>query len=190
MVVCCHEDIRFPKGWFDLLPARLAGLDAGWAIAGVAGVLRGGAWVSRISDPNGLHIAGAVPQQVYSLDECCVVVRAADSESLAFDRANGNHFYAVDYCLQARLLGRGAWVIDGFVEHVPKLDRTWPHLGNDRAGYLRSARFMYQKWHGYLNESAVGQTIWATHGRIDLAKGTATSALFGDCPESRIVNVT
>ncbi len=120
-VIFCHQDILLNKGQgFDQLMSQLdhlSCLDPRWAVAGNAGSGEDLALVSRITDPNGDHLYGTLPQPVCSLDENFLVLRTA-ARLHCSNVLSGFHLYATDLCLQALQRGLSAYVIDFHLTHL------------------------------------------------------------------------
>lgn len=120
-VIFCHQDILLDKGdGFDQLKERLDQLDVldpDWAVAGNAGCTASLEPIIRITDPNGAHDQGDLPQKVCSLDENFLVLRTA-ARLHCSEALSGFHLYATDLCLQAMQNDMSAYVIDFHLTHL------------------------------------------------------------------------
>ena len=120
-VVYCHQDVRLLADGAAQLLARLAELerlDPHWALAGNAGGLPNGDCAIRISDPYGEDTRrGTLPAVSTALDENFMVLRRDAPVGISAD-IGGFHMYGPDLCLQAKLAGRSAWVIDFHLRHL------------------------------------------------------------------------
>lgn len=120
-IILVHQDLLLLADGRAELEARLAELDRrdpDWALAGNAGSAAPGSPLVRISDPHGDdQRIGALPAQAQSLDENFIVLkrRAMLSPSRGL---SGFHLYGTDLCLQARLKGMTAYVIDFHLRHL------------------------------------------------------------------------
>ena len=183
-VLLCHQDIRLLAEGAGALAARLAELEArdpAWAVAGNAGVTPEGRLALRITDPHGAdQRRGILPVRVASLDENFLVVRA-EAGIRPSAELRGFHFYGTDLCLQARLAGRSAWVIDFHLHHLSpgQVDRRFlddqerfEHHWGARLG--RSERIRTTCAHLSLRAGLAGHVIaaWrlARHRRLRQAR--------------------
>ena len=95
----------------------MTNLDPLWAILGNAGYQDSNQKAIRISDPYGINVSkGSFPAKVKSLDENFLVIRRDANLSISND-LHGFHFYGVDLCLIADMLGYNAYVIDFHLFH-------------------------------------------------------------------------
>jgi hypothetical protein len=149
-IILCHQDIRLLEDGAAALSARLAELDRiapCWALAGNAGRIADGGRRMRISDPHGedRHL-GPLPARMVSLDENFLVLRRDAPIGLSHG-LSGFHLYGTDLCLQARLAGRSAWVIDFHLRHLS--------AGRVDAGFRAQQRRMEERYAAVLG--AIGQ---------------------------------
>ena len=119
-VIVCHQDVRLISEGRHALQARLEELeirDPLWAVAGNAGGTGRGI-AKRISDPHGEdQRSGDLPAKALSLDENFLVIKLSSMIAPSADLA-GFHLYGTDLCLQARLRGHSAYVIDYHLRHL------------------------------------------------------------------------
>ncbi len=118
IVVCCHQDVRFPAGWVDTLHRQIAeNGDPEFGVLGTFGVDVAGHYAGNIKDPHNNPKLGDLPCKAQSLDEHCLIIRK--SSGLRFDEELGGfHMYGADICLQAGCLGLKNYVIDACLEHL------------------------------------------------------------------------
>jgi hypothetical protein len=145
LVVCVHQDVYFPEGWF----ARLATLveqwrpsGAPWGVLGCFGSCRsvsGG--VGRVyTSGKGWHgKAVTAPERIETLDEIVLVLRR--SSGLRFDPAlPAFHLYGTDICLAARSRGFENYALPGFCVHnTNQLLRLPPE-------FSECYRYLKRKW--------------------------------------------
>lgn len=119
-IILCHQDILLTYDRMETLLERIeevSQIDPNWALLGNAGYNKLTKKALRISDPYGMNISiGSFPAQVQSLDENFLVVRRSANISLSND-LSGFHFYGVDLCIIATILGYSAYVIDFHLYH-------------------------------------------------------------------------
>lgn len=125
--VLCHQDIRLDQGHdlasFVRAVEHLDLIDPLWAVAGDAGGSRRFELVRSVTDPHGSRTAHDLPARVDSLDENFLVLRTQTGITCS-SSLHGFHFYAADFCLNAELRGRTAYVIDFHVHHLSGGRRT------------------------------------------------------------------
>jgi hypothetical protein len=145
VLVFAHQDIYFPRGWFDRLQSAcqaLSSIDPDWAVAGLFGVccddrLAGHLWDSALGRVCGAPFGD--PQVVKSLDEVVLILRRGSGVS--FDPALPSfHLYGTDVVLSARAAGKRSYIID-----LPVIHNAKPVVRLDRY-YVAAYRFMVRKW--------------------------------------------
>lgn len=146
-VLCVHQDVMLPVGWFHRAAAQIIGAGGGdgpfWAdrpaadadadaaadlpaVIGTVGTTPSGRFVGSVLDPNGFCRWGRGPADVSSLDEHLILLDRASG--LRFDPdVPGFHAYGTDLVLQARQAGRRAVAIDAPVVHASTgtIDEAW-----------------------------------------------------------------
>ncbi|MBL8728188.1 MAG: glycosyltransferase [Planctomycetes bacterium] len=136
-VVCVHQDVLFPRGFWARLGAALARLDPDVALAGIVGCERSGRYRGHIVDPNGHCYWPTLPHDVLTLDEVLIAVRT--SSGLRFsDDVPGFHCYGADLCLEAGARGLRVVAIDAPLVHLS--------TGKVDASYERAADWLLAKW--------------------------------------------
>lgn len=149
IIVFAHQDVYLPRGWDEILAARIrevTAIDPDWALIGAFGVGLDGAhhgpvWSSSLGQIVGR--VSALPQPVQSYDEMLIVLRRASG--LRFDEGlPGWHMYGTDIVTQARARGLGAWAVSLPCIHN---DRFHEALGPD---YVACYRAMQRKWASHL----------------------------------------
>ncbi len=118
IVVCCHQDVRFPIGWVDALHRQIVEIGGyEFGVLGTFGIDLAGQYVGNIKDPHNNPKLGDLPCEAQTLDEHCLVIR--QSSGLRFDEdLGGFHMYGADVCLQAAERGMKNYVIDAWLEHL------------------------------------------------------------------------
>jgi hypothetical protein len=149
VLVFAHQDIYFPKGWFDGLRSvceRLSSIDPDWAVAGLFGIASDDRLVGHLWDSAIGQVCGAAfndPQIVKSLDEVVLILRRASG--ISFDPALPSfHLYGTDVVLRARAAGKRSYVID-----LPVIHNAKPVVRLDDH-YVAAYRFMVRKWRALL----------------------------------------
>lgn len=136
-VVCVHQDVLFPPGFWQRLSDGLGSQPAEVALAGLVGCQRNGRFRGHIHDPNGHCYWGPVPDEVLTLDEVLIAVRK--SSGLRFDAAvPGFHCYGSDLCFQADERGLRAVVLDAPVVHLS--------TGKIDDNYERASQWLLERW--------------------------------------------
>ena len=162
-----HPDVYLPAGWVDRTRTALADLDErdpDWAVAGIAGRLRGSIDAGdtgrgRWSDPHGYRTFGELPMPVDVLDELILITR---DRSVGFDPGQpGFHCYGTDLAATAQEAERTIWVIDNWAWHkrarsdgslLTHADRSGKITNRAEVGFTDeftlSAAWVRDKWAG------------------------------------------
>ena len=168
VVVCVHQDVYLPTGWF-------ARFRAGWRAAterfgplgaagvyGVTGPESGTARAGRVIDRDRLLAEPhPLPAAVRSLDELLVAVPARGA--VRFDPALGWHLYGTDICLKARARGLATAVIDAPCFHHSR------GTGDLPAAFRESGRVLARAWPAALpvaTPCALIDKSWAGEGSV------------------------
>jgi hypothetical protein len=145
ILIFAHQDVFFPQGWFQQLPAicsRLSSSDPSWAVAGVFGASSDGQLIGHVWDSALGRVCGGPfdnPKGVASLDEIVLVLRR--DSGVAFDPALPSfHLYGTDIVLEARKKGFTAYIFD-----LPIIHNSKPVRRLDRQ-YIAAYRFLVKKW--------------------------------------------
>jgi hypothetical protein len=168
-VIVCHQDVRLIKDGRRELLARLEELelrDPLWALAGNAGGTGRGI-AKRISDPHGEdQHAGDLPERALSLDENFIVINRSSMIAPSADLA-GFHLYGTDLCLQARMRGHGAYVINYHLRHLGR-----GTIGRDYYHCLEALEDKYARvlQPGSIQTTCLAPTISASSWRLALAR--------------------
>lgn len=106
VIVLCHQDVLFYRGWVDLLFKRIKEIgNDRWGVLGTAGITEGDKTVGAVYNLKGSmqwrQSAKGTVFPVQTVDEHCMVIRK--KSGLKFDEVtfNGFHCYGPDICLTA-----------------------------------------------------------------------------------------
>ena len=154
-IILGHQDLVLlddHRRHLDVRLDELGRIDPHWALAGNAGVTTDG--LPQLCLPHDdladAVLGGPFPQQVVSLDENFIVVRAEANLALSRD-LSGFHHYGTDLCLIADVLGWNAWVIDFYLRHFG--------TGTVDESYFASARGIEAKYRRALRSRWVPNVI-------------------------------
>lgn len=136
-IVCVHQDVLFPAGFWPRFTAAVAALGRDVAVAGLVGCEQNGRYRGHIVDPNGHCFWAPLPCDVLALDEVLLAVRR--DAGLRFDPGvPGFHCYGADLCFEAARLGLRVTAIDAPIVHLS--------TGRIDASYERAAQWLLAKW--------------------------------------------
>lgn len=150
IIVLCHQDILFYRGWIDMLYERIAQIeekDKNWGVLGTAGITE-----KKDSTIGVVHnIRGSLQWQqtikakiwpVQTVDEHCMIIKK--NSNLKFDHStfNGFHCYGPDICLNALSKGMKNYGILCPLVH----DSMSGSLISGREEFMRLLNALANKW--------------------------------------------
>lgn len=122
VLVFAHQDIYFPKGWFEQVAQAIKALEddgIAWGALGCFGTRLGtpGGFGRVFTTGRGFHgLDIRRPEPVETLDEIVLIIKK--STGLRFDSELPHfHMYGVDLCLRARSMGLTNFAIPAFCIH-------------------------------------------------------------------------
>lgn len=136
-IVCVHQDVVFPRGFWARLQQALAQLAPDVALAGLVGCERSGRYRGHIVDPNGHCYWPSLPHDVLTLDEVLIAVRTDTGLRFSVE-VPGFHCYGADLCFEAAARGLRVVAIDAPLLHLS--------TGKVDASYERAAAWLLAKW--------------------------------------------
>ncbi len=136
-VICAHQDILYPDGWWARAWEQIRSWPDRVAIAGLVGVRNDGQFRGHVLDPHGHARWGPLPAKVGSLDEHLLIIdrRAGvrfDPETPSF------HCYGTDIVREAINRGYDAIAIDAPVVHTSG--------GTLDPSFHEAAQWLLAKW--------------------------------------------
>jgi len=142
LVVCCHQDVRFSKGWIDALLSQISLLPVkDFGILGTYGIsLTSHGSGHVISGSHKVLNNGKPPEECFYLDEHCLVIRK--SSGLRFDEAcPGFDMYGADLCLTAWERGMSCFSVKALLHHLSDNQGGSPNL-------KKATEWLVSKWKG------------------------------------------
>jgi hypothetical protein len=121
-IIICHQDVELLYDKIDDLERRineLENIDPKWALIGNAGAIDLKYMSKQITHgvpPIYLKKGNNFPQKVISLDENFILIKKDANLAVSSD-LKGFHFYGLDICLIAYILGYNAYVINFHLYH-------------------------------------------------------------------------
>ncbi len=140
-VVCAHQDVLFPEGWWGRVLEQIEH----WkqhahhplGVVGLMGVTRWGRFRGAVSDPHGDGHWAPLPARVASVDEHVIIIRR--ESGLRFDPATpGFHGYGTDIARESACRGLAVIAIDAPVIHLSG--------GTLDEHFHASGRWLLRKW--------------------------------------------
>lgn len=163
-IVCAHQDVLFPDGWWPRVRRQIARWEARRnqpvAVAGLVGVTANGAFRGSVCHNNSFDRWPPLPAAVQTIDEHVMILR--NDCDLRFDESiNSFTGCGADIALQAGKHNMQVIAIDAPVIQLTTSEDT-------QASHHSSARLL-DKWHAHCN----GVIPMRTH---NLVRATATNA--------------
>lgn len=125
IILCCHQDVHFNKGWYEKLNEYLDKLNDNvkyktWGVLGFAGSTNDGVSVGTHSGLGMLYNSNKLEIiPVQTLDESILILKKSDN--LKFDeKLIYFHMYGTDIALQSHNKNLGVYVINVSIEHRTK----------------------------------------------------------------------
>jgi hypothetical protein len=108
-LILCHDDILVPNNWLNTIKKNINELDSNqiqWGVLGPAGV--------NIDDDKGIYflldnnmniINSSIKnrQEVFSLDELCLITKKSNGLRFSDKQLTGFHFYGGNICIESKL---------------------------------------------------------------------------------------
>lgn len=148
-VVLCHQDVYFPKGWFDSALKTIHLVETNYETFGIIGIagcntngeFRGTLWSNGIDRM--LNEGPATPELAQSLDEVVIIVNRRAGQ-IFDENFPGYHLYATDAVQNCRKQG-----FECFVANLPIIHMDTKKLGLGKS-YWRSYKYLSKKWQSIL----------------------------------------
>jgi GT2 family glycosyltransferase len=147
IIVLCHQDVLFFKGWVDLMFERIGEIGHNkWGVLGTAGITERDKTVGAVYNLKGRmqwrQSAKGKVSPVQTVDEHCMIIRK--NSGLKFDEKvfNGFHCYGPDICLNAISRGMKNFGILCPLVH----DSGSGSLGSGRKEFMRLLQALSKKW--------------------------------------------
>lgn len=118
LIVCCHQDVRFSRGWIDTLIEQMQKIPVQeFGVLGTYGLTKNLTGSGHILSGSKKLRHGVPPEEAVYLDEHCLVIRK--SAELWFDeQCPGFDMYGADLCLSAWKRGMPCFSVDAFLHHL------------------------------------------------------------------------
>ena len=156
-IVCVHQDVLFPPGFWARFSSALHALPPDVAIAGIVGCERSGRFRGHIVDPNGHCYWPSLPSDVLAVDEVLIAVRKARGLRFCAE-VPGFHCYGADICFEADRAGLRIVAIDAPLVHLStgKLD----------ASYEKSSQWLLARWGERYGALPMPAVVLLQNGRV------------------------
>jgi hypothetical protein len=117
-----HQDVVVPSDWLNKIKRQIQQLDverSRWGVLGPAGVTLNHVphYYLLNSDMKKIHNNDKPKNEVFCLDELCLILQSSNDLRFTENKLDGFHFYGGDICLQARKKGLQSYAIDAYCFH-------------------------------------------------------------------------
>jgi GT2 family glycosyltransferase len=167
-VIFCHQDIIVPKDWLIRLKRAIQSLETDnikWGVIGPAGVTLNSVPYYYLLDGKGerLHTPQNPRNDVFCLDELCMVIKKENNLRFRDEHISGYHFYGLDICSDAKKKGLRNFAVNAWCHHSSV----------DGKGNLKTK----EKYDQYLQEAKNAHKYLRTQG---ISEWRTTTALGKD----------
>ncbi len=140
LVICCHQDVKFPINWHQILLTQLSTLE-NVGVVGTFGRKFDLKCAGYIYNPYPtLRKSGTLPCEALTLDEHCLILYK--SFGLRFDESCPYfHVYGADICLSAIEAGFNNYIIYSTLEHLSAKGKYDPT-------FRLAVEWLLKKWYG------------------------------------------
>lgn len=121
-VIFIHQDVIVPKDWLNKIRKHIQQLDAeriNWGVLGPAGITIDSKPYYYLSDSSlkKMHKQDKPRNEVFCLDEMCLIINKRNGLRFTDSKLNGFHFYGGDICVTAQTRGLKNFAIDVYCFH-------------------------------------------------------------------------
>lgn len=121
-VILMHQDVIVPPNWLNKIRLQIQQLDVErtkWGVLGPAGVTLDHSPHYYLLDKSmkATHNNPRPKQEVFCLDELCLILQKSNDLRFSQNKIDGFHFYGGDICVQSMKKGLKNYAIDAYCFH-------------------------------------------------------------------------